>query len=351
MPGLSASELEAIREEAFAEDLEITPEMAQWSRADAVQYFESGGTSVPGAPPPPPPPPPPCLYEVLNPYVNVRDSPNLMGRILGKKMRNDRVEAEGCGGPDNAWILLKERFADEKHLQGSKGWLLTDGHKAGMAQMPVLLKHVSGPLPPVLGSDGSAARKPTTAALAPAATSSSSASASRVALAAPMTFEVVNSFVRVRTAPTADAPEHCTMKRKGTLVSVSARQGDWVQIEPEPQLLPTGSGEAGSSGGEAGGGGWMLTDGKSMSPPLGALMRPHIVRTAEGAKWVVTRKGACTGYPSPGGVALGEPGTRLSYCCEGELVDIVAECGLWVEVQPPDGGTTSWIEIDVFLAG
>ena len=81
----------------------------------------------------------------------------------------------------------------------------------------------------------------------PKAAELSTSHACPIALAAPMFYEVVHPFVRVRTAPSATSPEACPMKRKGTIVSVSTRQGDWVQLESEPMLLPTGGGGEGAS--------------------------------------------------------------------------------------------------------
>ena len=121
-----------------------------------------------------------------------------------------------------------------------------------------------------------------------------------------------------------------------------------MQLEAEPRLLPTGA-QHGADDGD--GGGWMLTDGRSVggSAPLGILMRPHIIAIAEGTQWTVTRPGACTGYPTPAGAALGEAGARLASCTEGDAVDVVSECGLWVQVKAAGG--LHWVEMDAFLAG
>ena len=51
---LSQTELENIRADCFAEDVEIPPEATLWwAEADAEQYFNSGGTDMPSPSPPP----------------------------------------------------------------------------------------------------------------------------------------------------------------------------------------------------------------------------------------------------------------------------------------------------------
>jgi len=169
--------------------------------------------------------------------------------------------------------------------------------------------------------------------------------ASAVRLAAPMEYEVVHSLVRVRASPAPTATE-LTMKRKGTVVSVVGVLGDWVQIELQPTSLATGQESDAASGS-----GWMLTNGRAMVPPLGMLLKPHVIPVANGAVWHVTRPGGCVGYPDPGGSALGQSGRALSRADEGCSVEPVAECGMWAQVRTEGGGEASWVELDAFLAG
>ena len=358
---LSAQELIDIRAEAFAEDVEITPDMHSWDEEKAIAYFQNGGTSTP---PPPPLPPPPLravsTYRVIHPFVNVRSDPALNATVLGKKSTNDRVIAEALGGRDNAWIKLEERF------DGRVGWLLIDGASIGLGR---LLELESGPLPlteTILSKVASAQSEGGVGA----SVQDTAASAKRLdpgELLAPMTFEVVHSFVRVRKEPSASSAE-LGMKRKGTLVSVDARKGDWVRLEREPMLmpiLPIGSlppatsgnesttsvarGDRGGAGG-AGGGGWMLTNGREMKPQLGALLQPHIIHHPAGTRWQLTREGGkLKGYSNPGGQVGGDHAESLDgYACGAEFA-VVAECGLWVQVQVD--GRHLWVEMDAFLAG
>ena len=44
---LTRDQLESIRADAFAEDMELTDEMLGWSEAAAAEYFESGGSVRP----------------------------------------------------------------------------------------------------------------------------------------------------------------------------------------------------------------------------------------------------------------------------------------------------------------
>ena len=353
---LTHAEIEVIRSNAFAEDVPITDTMRSWPREKLEAFFEGGGKTqaaeaspppadLPAAPPPttalPPEAPKRSMFRVAHAFVNVRDAPSLKGKVLTKKAEGQVVEVEARGGPDLAWLRLKQRFEGDH-----AGWLLVNGAMAGVPKKELLV-HASGPLPPEDTDD----------ARSTGASSSSQSSAQRpaqtptpaglVLFAAPMAYEVVHPFVRVRRAPSATAAELCMMKRRGTVVSVSARDGDWVQLESEPRLLqPTGSDGAA----EEGAGGWMLTNGMTMTPPLGELMKPHVVPVAEGTRWVMTRSGTCTGYSSPAGSAFGEPATKLSHCTEGDAVDVLAECGLWAQVAGPSS-TRHWVEMDAFLAG
>ena len=52
-------ELEAIRDECLADDVDITDEMQGWTEARARAFFENGGMEAPTAPPAPTPKEPP----------------------------------------------------------------------------------------------------------------------------------------------------------------------------------------------------------------------------------------------------------------------------------------------------
>lgn len=166
------------------------------------------------------------------------------------------------------------------------------------------------------------------------------------ALAASMSYEVVHTFVRVRTAPKLDAQE-LGLQKKGAILSIDAVLGDWVRLEEEPTAA-TGSAV---SGNRTLAQGWMLTDGSSLPSgmKLGTLLKPHILELPEGTEWQVTRPGGCLGYASPGGAAFGV-GTQLDECAEGKRVQATAECGLWARVKTADG-SAHWVEMDAFFAG
>ena len=346
---ITLDELETIRANAFADDLPITPEMMQWTSSAACAYFESGGQEHPATQtavkmPLQTPTPSVCtLYRVMHAYVNMRQEPSLRATTIGSKRNGELLEVDARGGTDLSWVRLVERPG------GRTAWLLTDGRHAGIHESPALLQHVSGPLPPDvrLASNGQLGGP-----ASPDVQATQGFASGFVRLAAPMEYEVVHSYVRVRMHPSSTAAEKCTMLRKGSIVSATARHGDWVQLEESPFLHPTGS--AGSADGQhAWAGGWMLTDGKSMSPPLGILMQPHITSVAKDTSWQVTRSGVIMGYPSPAGAAIGEPGKPLHYCVEGEFVQIRAECGMWVQVcsETESDGHGAWVELDAFLAG
>ena len=73
---------------------------------------------------------------------------------------------------------------------------------------------------------------------------------------------VVHSFVRVRKTPEVLGVELGLLK-KGAIVSVDAIHNDWVRLEEEPS--PGYRLRKGSGGSTSLAGGWMLTDGKSLS--------------------------------------------------------------------------------------
>ena len=230
---MNAAKLEAIRDECFAEDIDLPDESIGWTKwtEDAARaFFESGGnaqaaaavmgsatspassSAAPSLPTPPPAAPvapaapvsparaaepslQPSIYRVAHAYVNVRDAPNLMGNILGKKCEGDELEAVARGGGDASldWIRLRETFEGDR-----AGWLLVNGLKAGMAKAE-LLTRVSGPPPPAHDDViAAAAASPPAAAAKAGAASPAPASTAAVAvrLAAPMAYVVEHAFVR-----------------------------------------------------------------------------------------------------------------------------------------------------------
>ena len=347
---ITLDELESIRAGAFADDLAIRDEMRTWSREAATAFFEGGGEP---APPPPPPPPPVTRYEVAVSYVNVRDKPSIGGNVVDKKKQGETVVADGR--TYDKWIRLKDLDC----------WVLVDGSSLGLTSE--LLRRISGPEPPLLRSavaltagstmttSSSGADAETTRAAVEEEAKSAGAPpppiappVSTVALAAPVSWEVVHSYVRVRTQPSATSAE-VRLVRKGTVVSADACHGEWIRLEADASAaLPTGGGLGGGGAG-AGGGGWMLTDGKAMTPPLGTLLKPHVVGVAAGTQWQVTRSGGVRGYASPGGGARGEAPRRLTGAEEGCLLEVLAECGLWAQVKTSGG--PAWVEMDCFFAG
>ena len=169
-------------------------------------------------------------------------------------------------------------------------------------------------------------------------------------LSAPLSYELVHSFVRVRRAPLTSAPE-LGMLRKGTIVSVCAIDGAWVQLQEMEGAEPERGAQTTPALGDPAqyGGGWMLTDGKELG--LGKLLAPHVVELAPGTRWQVTWPGGCVGYERPGGqvVDSSDHGKRLDGCEEGASVEVTAECGLWTRVRTAGG--TAWVEMDAFMAG
>ena len=186
MPQLTLAEIEEIRAENFADDMDILPGMPSWTKERVTAYFETAGES-----------------EVAKPTGSTPASAS---------------SASGGASPMPAW---------------------------GDA------------------SPGSLGTR----------------------LAAPMSYVVEHSIVRVRKHPQTTAPE-LGMLRKGTPVSVNTVHGDWVQLEhPDSSLLITSHADAparelGLSDPAKYGGGWMLVDGAALK--LGVLLKPHIteVRTA-----------------------------------------------------------------------
>lgn len=334
---LSRQELEEIRAEAFAEDMAIPAEAQSWSKAQAVEYFESGGMATEGGARNRMEP---SFFEVVHSFVNVRSSPELNAAKVGTKVQGRHLQVDRAH--KSGWVRLSETFSDG----AAEGWLLVEGAALGLG---TLLKHVSGPSFDDLVAGGAVgAGAPTSAPspkpVAPAPAAAAAAVPRRggvVTLSSPLEYEVVHPFVRVRTAPSATASElEGQMKRKGTVVTAIARCGDWVQLEPSDAATGASMSKAG---------GWMLVDGKALTPPLGFLLKPRIVDLPEGTRWTVTRPAGCVGYRDPAGDATGEEGTALADCAEGDSVEVMAECRLWVHVRARAG--SFWVDMDCFFAG
>ena len=162
-----------------------------------------------------------------------------------------------------------------------------------------------------------------------------------------MHFKVAHSYVRIRHAPALDGRE-IGMLRNGTVISTDTLEGPWVQIDGND---PCGHG-----------GGWMLTDGRSLN--LGVLLEPDVLELKAGTQWVVT----C--FPGGGGGggnsataelrgfttlphANGESGELIRELRIGSRVQVVAECGLWARVALGVGEARRllWVEMDAFFAG
>ena len=126
---LTTAELEAIRAEAFAEDTSIPQAATSWTRTEAVEFFESGGTLLPGQLKP-------TKYVVFHQYVNVRSTPTRTGAVLGKKDKGTHLEVDQLGGQDDGWVRLKGG------MNGQEAWVLIDGSSMGL---PQLIGHFSGP--------------------------------------------------------------------------------------------------------------------------------------------------------------------------------------------------------------
>jgi hypothetical protein len=172
------------------------------------------------------------------------------------------------------------------------------------------------------------------------------------ALCAPLNYEVVHTFVRVRKEPELRGQE-LGLQKKGDILSIDAIHADWVRLEEEPAAVTGGERAVGGSNASLAGG-WMLTDGTTLSTPgmkLGILLRPHITPVANDTFWQITRPGGCVGYQSPGGDARGEPAQQHEELAQGSSVHVEAECGLWARVKLAGGAKELWLPMDAFFAG
>lgn len=164
---LSTSELEELRAECFADDMAIPDEAMSWTRERATAYFESAGASEK--------PPEPTVYVVIGKVVNVRAKPMVSATKVGSKLEGQRLVVDAR---EDGWL----------HLVDMDGWVLIDGTSLGVG---MLLRHASGPLLAETRTGSPSA--PTAWADEPAVLPGG-----RVRLAAPMSYEVVYPYVKVR---------------------------------------------------------------------------------------------------------------------------------------------------------
>ena len=160
---------------------------------------------------------------MVHAYVNVRDTPTTTGRSLGTKAKGAVLEVD-LEPPGMGWVRLAER------VRGAEAWVLLDGTKLGL-----------GPLLRKLSSGSVAAAAPTAApAGAAAAPVAARTAANPVAvlqtgavepLLAPVAYVVVHTVVYVRNAPSRAGAQLGT-KRKGEVVSASARCDGWIRLAP-----------------------------------------------------------------------------------------------------------------------
>ena len=186
---LTMSALEALRAELFADDVEIPAAATGWTIERATKYFESAGESEE--------PIKPSIYEVIaqHAFVNCRAEPSLSGAKIGQIQKGSRVTADARGGDGDLWIRLVDKHGPNKD---QTAWLLTDGTHAGLG---LLLRLVSGKLPPPIGLLNALQGSEKPAGAKEAWTSSSAAPSGGggvAVLAAPLTYEIVYPYVKVR---------------------------------------------------------------------------------------------------------------------------------------------------------
>ena len=141
---LSAEQIQALQTEAFADDVPVPADAANWSEQALREYFESGGEVSP---------PPPAsraadaaqkaadadtdhfaaavAMQVIHNFVHYRDRPSTAAKSLGMKRRGDVVRVVARSG---LWVRLDD-----------DGWMLTDGRLIGLGAL--LANHITD-LPP-----------------------------------------------------------------------------------------------------------------------------------------------------------------------------------------------------------
>ena len=141
---LSAEKMQALQTEAFADDVPVPADAANWSEQALREYFESGGEILPQ---------PPAskaadavskaadadtdrfaaavAMQVIHAFVHYRDRPSTAAKSLGMKRRGDVVRVVARSG---LWVRLDD-----------DGWMLTDGRLIGLGNL--LANHITD-LPP-----------------------------------------------------------------------------------------------------------------------------------------------------------------------------------------------------------
>ena len=130
---LSAEKIQALQTEAFADDVPVPADAANWTEQALREYFESGGEASPA---------PPqkaeddhfaaaVAMQVIHAFVHVRDRPSTAAKSTSMKRRGEIVRVVARSG---LWVRLDD-----------DGWMLTDGRLIGLGAL--LANHVTD-LPP-----------------------------------------------------------------------------------------------------------------------------------------------------------------------------------------------------------
>ena len=130
---LSAEKIQALQTEAFADDVPVPADAANWTEQALREYFESGGEASPA---------PPqkaeddhfaaaVAMQVIHAFVHVRDRPSTAAKSTSMKRRGEIVRVVARSG---LWVRLDD-----------DGWMLTDGRLIGLGNL--LANHITD-LPP-----------------------------------------------------------------------------------------------------------------------------------------------------------------------------------------------------------
>jgi len=141
---LSAEKIQALQTEAFADDVPVPADAANWTEQALREYFESGGEVSP---------PPPAskaadaaskaadadtdhfaaavAMQVIHAIVHVRDRPSTAAKSTSMKRRGEIVRVVARSG---LWVRLDD-----------DGWMLSDGRQIGLGAL--LANHITD-LPP-----------------------------------------------------------------------------------------------------------------------------------------------------------------------------------------------------------
>ena len=134
---LSAERIQALQTEAFADDVPIPADAANWTEEALRAYFESGGEALPPAPGQKADDATTDRFaaavamQVIHAFVHYRDRPSTAAKSLGMKRRGDVVRVVARSG---LWVRLDD-----------DGWMLTDGRLIGLGNL--LANHITD-LPP-----------------------------------------------------------------------------------------------------------------------------------------------------------------------------------------------------------